>query len=220
MTRTRIKICGVTRAEDAAACAATGADAVGVVLAASPRRVDAVRAAEVLAAARNMRRVGVFVDPALRDVMHVTETCSLDFIQLCGDEPARLALALPRPVLRTVQLRTTADLRAAAGYPARAFILDAPATAGTRGGSGRTFDWSLASALPWTRARTVIAGGLTPDNVGEAVLRMRPGAVDVSSGVESAPGIKDGARIIAFVEAVRRADSLLDVGESTGNPFE
>jgi phosphoribosylanthranilate isomerase len=219
MTRTRIKICGITRPEDARAAAEAGADAVGFVLAASPRRAEAARAAALVEAAGAARRVGVFVDAAAGEIAEAAERFALHLAQLCGDEPEALAAELTIPVIRAVQLGSPADLVRAASFPAAAFLLDAPRDGTLRGGTGCGFDPVLADDLPWPRERTVVAGGLTAANVESAILRLRPGAVDVSSGVESSPGVKDPARMRAFVAAVRRADRILDGREPFPSPF-
>jgi phosphoribosylanthranilate isomerase len=219
MTRTRIKICGITRPEDARAAAEAGADAVGFVLAPSPRRADRGRAAALAEAAGPARRVGVFVDASREEIVEAAECFGLHLAQLCGDETEALAVGLPLPVIRAVQLGSRADLERASTYPAAAFLLDAPRRGTLRGGTGRGFDPAMADDLPWPRDRTVVAGGLTAANVEAAILHLRPGAVDVSSGVESSPGVKDAARMRAFVAAVRRADRILDGREPFPSPF-
>jgi phosphoribosylanthranilate isomerase len=207
--RTRVKICGITTPGDAAAAAAAGADAIGIVFASSPRRAPAAAAAEIVAASGHCRRVGVFVDAAREHLLQLAAAWRLHAAQLCGDEPVAYARDLGLNVIRAIQLAGPADLERAAAYPARAFLLDAPGRGGLRGGTGRIFDWNLADRLPWPRDRVLIAGGLTPANVAAAILRLRPAAVDVSSGVERAPGIKDHARIRDFIAAVRHADARL-----------
>jgi phosphoribosylanthranilate isomerase len=205
--RTRVKICGLTRPADAERAAAAGADAIGVVFAASVRRITPAQAIHVFEAApAGAARVGVFADQPLPVVIDIAAQCGLDWVQLCGDEPAAFAAALPLPVLRSVHVHAQHDIEAARGYPAAAFLLDAPRRRHLRGGTGTVFDWSLAAVLPWPRGRVVAAGGLDADNVGAAIAQLRPGAVDVASGVEAAPGIKDVGRLEAFIAAVRRAD--------------
>ncbi|NIN71767.1 MAG: N-(5'-phosphoribosyl)anthranilate isomerase [Gemmatimonadetes bacterium] len=207
---TRVKICGLTRPVDAEFAARQGADALGVVFASGPRRLDIVRAAEVLAAAPvRVQRVGVFADQALEFIQEATERCRLDWIQLHGHERAELAAALTAKVIKAVRVAGAADLERARDYPADAFLLDAPAADGRLGGTGEVFDWSEAEHLPWPRSKVIVAGGLNPGNVGAAVERLRPGGVDVSSGVESAPGVKDHALTAAFVAAVRETDARI-----------
>jgi phosphoribosylanthranilate isomerase len=207
---TRVKICGLTRPADAMFAARQGADALGVVFASGPRQLKIVQAVEVLAAAPvDVRRVGVFADHALEFIQETLECCRLDWIQLHGHETAQLAAALPAKVIKAVRVESAADLERLRDYPADAFLLDAPAADGRLGGTGATFDWSEAERLPWPRGRVIVAGGLTPENVGAAVERLRPGGVDVSSGIEAAPGVKDHALTAAFIAAVREADARI-----------
>jgi len=211
-----VKVCGLTRPADAALAAELGADALGVVFAPSPRQVVLARAVEVLAVAPpGALRVGVFVDPEPGFVAEAVGACGLDWVQLSGREPAELAReimeeakAAPAPpgLLKAAHVRSAGDLLALADYPADAFLLDAPPRGGRMGGTGRSFDWRVAVDLPWARGRVALAGGLTADNLALAVAAVRPAMVDVSSGVESAPGIKDAGRMRAFLEAARRIE--------------
>lgn len=232
-----VKICGLTRPEDAALAARLGAAALGVVFAPSPRQIDPDRAAEVFhAVPASVARVGVFVAPEPEIVGEAVIRCGLDWVQLSGQESpecaAEIALAArnaaaaerrPGPrVLKAVHVRSQTDLIAAADYPADAFLLDAPSTDGRMGGTGRPFPWKAAASLPWPCARVVLGGGLTAANVAAAMDAVGPGAVDVCSGVEAAPGIKDPARLAAFFAAAREAGlsgggrgfSLLDPDET------
>jgi phosphoribosylanthranilate isomerase len=232
-----VKVCGLTRPSDAALAAELGAAALGVVFARSPRRVDAAGAREVLdAAPPEVLRVGVFVDPEPAFVVEAVDACGLDWVQLSGREPAEGALELAEalraaadsvgrdggapssPVvpglLKAVHIRGPEDLRAAVGYPAHAFLLDSPPLRGRMGGTGRSFDWTLAGTLPWGRERVVLAGGLTARNLAAAVAAVRPAMVDVSSGVESAPGIKDAGRLREFLEAA----ALIELEEGEWRP--
>lgn len=207
---TRVKICGLTRAADAEYAARQGADALGVVFASSPRQLDFARAAEVLAdVPAAVRRVGVFADQGLEFIHEALECCGLDWVQLHGHETAELAAAVRARVIRAVRVASAADLERARDYPADAFLLDAPSASGRLGGSGQVFDWSQAEQLPWPRNKVIVAGGLSPENVGVSIERLRPGGVDVSSGVESAPGVKDRGLIAAFIAAVREADAQI-----------
>lgn len=210
MRRTRVKICGVTRAEDAALAATLGADAVGVVFAVSPRQVTPEQARLVLDAAGGfVSRVGVFADQELSWIRDVAAHCRLDWVQLCGGEPPEFARAVSARVVRVIHVRDEADITAAQDYPADAFALDAAPRGHQMGGTGHTFDWNAAACLPWPRHRVVVAGGLTAENVGDVIARLMPGCVDVSSGVEAEPGVKDAARIDAFIAGVQRADAQL-----------
>ncbi len=205
--RTRIKICGITSASDARAAAAAGADAIGLVFyPPSPRAVTPAQAAEIVRALPPfVTAVGLFVDPAPAEVEATLAACPLGLLQFHGDEPPGLCERFGRPYLKAIRVRAGVDLlESLAPYGAAAgWLLDAYRP-GEYGGTGATFDWGL---IPRGLGRPVVlSGGLTPENVAEAVRRVRPWAVDVSSGVESAKGIKDAARIAAFVAGVRHAD--------------
>lgn len=207
MHRTRIKICGVTRAEDAAAAVAAGADAIGVIFAPSPRRVTIEKAARVLAdVPPPVARIGVFVGAPAEEIVSAVETCGLTAVQLSGGEPPEFCDALPCPVIKVIHVGTRFDVAWAEPYRghAAALLLDTLVT-GKAGGTSRTFDWQAAGELPgWAPA--IVAGGLNPTNVGACVRTLRPFAVDVSSGVEASKGIKDHNKILAFCTAVRDAD--------------
>lgn len=201
--RVRIKFCGVARPEDAVAAEAAGADAIGLIFApASKRRVDVERAREIAAAAGPLLvRVGVFADAAEATILAAVEAARLDVVQLHGDEPDALAERLrPRVrVVRAVRFRPGLEPSAFDGRPFDGVLLD-----GLRPGHGEAFDWRAAAA--WRgHPRLLLAGGLRPDNVAEAVRALRPYAVDVASGVEAAPGVKDPEALAAFVRAVRSA---------------
>jgi phosphoribosylanthranilate isomerase len=206
----RVKICGVTRREDAEHAASAGADFLGLNLwPGSKRHVDVTRAAALAAAARAVAPavsiVGVFVDAELATIVEAAREAALDVVQLHGREPAALVAALVERGLTVWRAVAMADDDAVArlGGAAHAYLLDTP-TAG-HGGSGRTFDWRLAAAAVAAGHRVVLAGGLHPDNVAVAVAAVRPWAVDVASGVESAPGVKDPERVTRFVAAARAA---------------
>jgi len=212
---TRIKICGVTRVEDAAWIAAAGADFLGLNFwPRSKRYLPPERAGAVAAAARAggaARLVGVFVNAAVADIAAITRDVGLDVIQLHGDETpegvAAVAAATGRPVWKAIAVAAPGDLAGLAGWPVEAILLDAP-TAG-RGGAGVVFDWSLArdarqhGPAGSAAVRLVLAGGLDPANVAAAIRALDPWAVDVASGVEAAPGIKDAAKTAAFIAQVR-----------------
>jgi len=205
MGYTRIKICGVTRPEDARAAARYGADAVGVVFyPPSPRAVDAEAACAVCAALPPfVTSVGLFLDAEAADVRAVLERVPLDLLQFHGREDAGFCRSFGRPYIKTVGMAGAGDLEAAAAaYPdARGLLVDSHAP-GAAGGTGATFAWER---LPRERGFSLIlAGGLTSANVADAVARVRPEALDVSTGVETAPGVKDGNRIREFIEEARR----------------
>jgi len=203
---TRVKVCGITGAEDAAAAVAAGADALGFVFAAgSPRRVEAGVAAGIAAALPPfIATVGVFVDQPLEEILEVAGRCRLQWIQLHGAEPPEFARRLPLPVIRAIRVRDEASLGPMRAYPAQAFLLDA-FVEGCPGGTGRRFAWELA-VLAKGAGPIILAGGLTPENVGEAVRRVRPYAVDASSGLECRPGRKDHRKLEEFIAHVRIAD--------------
>jgi phosphoribosylanthranilate isomerase len=205
--RTRIKICGITSAGDAAAAVACGADAVGFVFAPSPRQVTPELAAQAAAVVPPpVARVGVFVDPSLDAVEHAIAAVGLTAVQLCGAESPEFCSAVSVPVIKVLAVGTDFDFESAEPFRghAAALLLDTY-VAGKAGGTSQTFDWQQAGEAPeW--APCFVAGGLNPGNVAEAVRVVRPFAVDVSSGVEASPGIKDPEKIAAFCAAVRAAD--------------
>ncbi len=217
MHRTRIKICGLTRAEDVAVAVAAGADAIGFVFyAKSPRHVTAAVAAELISAVPPfISTVGLFVNASAADIAAVLERAPLSLLQFHGDETpeqcAAIAQAVKRPFMRAARIgmATTAGdlLKCEQDYRSSSslftgLLLDTLVE--QYGGSGKVFDWSL---IPEELApRVVLSGGLSVQNVTDAVQRVRPYAVDVSSGVEQAKGIKDAARIAAFISAVQLAD--------------
>ena len=207
---TRIKICGITRVEDGLAAAHAGADAIGLVFAAnSPRRVTPAQAHDIARALPPfVATVALFVNPSVAEVETILKTVRPDVLQFHGEEPAAFCRAFAVPYLKAFRVRPGVDLlQSAASYgDAQGWLLDAWSEA-AHGGTGERFDWEL---IPPDRPRPVLlAGGLTPANVAEAVRRVRPWAVDVSSGVESAKGIKDAAKIAAFIKEVENVDLQL-----------
>lgn len=201
---TLVKICGITRAEDARAVAEAGADAIGFVFwPRSPRHVTPHAARELAALVPpTVRRVGVFVDQPLAEIEAAVALAGLDIVQLHGAEPADVARRVLRPVWRAVHGDLSPE--ALTGYPAAAFLVDG-APIGTYGGAGIVPE-EARILLAGAQGPLVLAGGLAPGTVGNAIARYRPFAVDVSSGVESAPGVKDPSLMRAFVAQVRRAD--------------
>ncbi len=199
----RIKVCGLTRVEDVQAAVAAGVDAIGLVFyPESPRHVTIAQAVTLCREIPPfVTIVGLFVNPSRAEVHRVVESVPLNLLQFHGDETVDQCEGFGLPYLRAARVRPGVDLlEFASQFPsARALLLDTWTPA--YGGSGESFDWSLVPAscpLP-----VILSGGLTPDNVAEAIRQVRPVAVDVSSGVESAKGIKDAAKIRAFVSAVR-----------------
>ena len=206
--RTRIKICGITREEDARAAAQLGADAIGLVFfAPSPRNVRLAQARAIAAAVPPfVTVVGLFVDPAREEVESVLRGCSINVLQFHGDEAPEFCGSFGLPYIKAARVRADSDLVQCLSpyHAAQGWLLDAYHEQ-LYGGSGESFDWKL---IPRDLARPVIlSGGLTPDNVGAAVRQVRPWAVDVSSGVETAKGIKDAAKIAAFVTGVKNENA-------------
>lgn len=204
--RVRIKFCGIARPEDAAAAAAAGADAIGLVFYRdSPRYVSPQLAARICAAAPLfVSRVGLFVDPEPEWVREVLKTVPLDLLQFHGMEPVSLCTGFGLPYLKGIRVRETRDIVRADNEhgPAQALLLDTH-VAGKQGGTGVPFSWAL---VPSGLVHPVIlAGGLTPENVGAAIAAVSPFAVDVSGGIENQPGIKDSGKMSRFAAAVRQA---------------
>ncbi len=208
--RTRIKICGITRTDDLQIAVKAGADALGFVFyPPSPRFVDVATAAELVAHMPPfVSRVGLFVNAEAAVVREILAAVPLELLQFHGDEDAAYCGQFGKPYLKAARMRPGFDLlEYARSFPsAQAILLDAYVEG--YGGAGQTFDWRLIPAgLPQP---LVLSGGLNAGNVLEAIVNLRPWAVDVSSGVELAKGIKDAGKIAAFVAAVRTADSRTD----------
>ncbi len=209
----RVKVCGLTRLEDALAALDAGADLLGFnFYPSSPRAVAPARAAEIIAALpAEARTVGVFVNADLATVRRVAAICRLDYIQLHGDEPPAFVEALSPRAFKALRPRSAAEAEAEAALyaPLGPMAADAPLLlvdayrAGCYGGTGQKGDWALAAGLA-ARYRLLLAGGLTPENVAEAILQVRPWGVDVASGVESAPGIKDHDKMRRFIQEAKR----------------
>ena len=208
MSRTRVKICGIKREQDVLDAAAAGADAIGFVFYdASPRNVSIEQAAELLAATPAfVTSVALIKDAEARFVEQVLEAVPVDLLQFHGTEPAAFCRQFGRPYIKALGMLGETDISAkAASYEdARGILLDAHAPGGD-GGTGDRFDWN--DIPPDLSDRLVLAGGLDPDNVYDAVRITRPYAVDVSSGVEQQKGIKSADKIRRFIEQVGKADS-------------
>jgi phosphoribosylanthranilate isomerase len=203
---TAVKICGITRVEDALAATRAGAHAIGLVFyEPSPRYVTPAKATEIIRVLPPfVTVVGLFVDAGADDVRAALAAAQLQLIQFHGSETPAFCRQFARPYMKTARVREGVDLLQYAQnfHDARALLLDSYVE-GLHGGSGAVFDWSLVPReLPLP---VVLSGGLTVENVGEAVRKVRPAAVDVSSGVESAKGIKDARKIAAFIKEVRSA---------------
>lgn len=204
LSRTRVKICGITRLEDALSAVAQGADALGFVFyAKSPRAVTPEQAAAILAQLPPfVSSVGLFVNAPPQEIDATLERAPLDLLQFHGEESARDCAAFSRPYIKAIRMAPEVNLaeQARRYSQARALLLDTY-VAGVQGGTGQRFDWSR---IPENFAKPlVIAGGLDAENVAEVIQQARPYAVDVSGGVEAAKGIKDPAKISAFMRAVR-----------------
>ncbi len=202
---TRIKICGITRVEDALAAARAGADAIGLVFhAASPRAVSIEQARTIVKALPPfVTTVGLFVDAAEETIRSVLDQVPLGLLQFHGDEPDTFCQRFARPYIKAVRVRPGDDLDAlAANWPGASGILLDSYKPGVPGGTGETFDWSM---IPAQRSWTlVLAGGLQSQNVRQAIDLTAPWAVDVSGGVEATKGIKDIDKINAFIHEVKR----------------
>jgi phosphoribosylanthranilate isomerase len=207
VTRVRVKICGITREEDAAHAVRLGASAVGFVF--WPRSPRVVTAEVARAIAQSLpvlvARVGVFVDAPVGDILRVVRQVGLDVVQLHGGEAVEAYGALPVRLIKSATLESRTDVERAARLPASVTVLVDAADPIRRGGTGRAADWEWAAALARVRP-VMLAGGLSADNVAEAIRAVQPWAIDVSSGVETAPGVKSGermARLFAALDQVR-----------------
>lgn len=207
---TRIKICGITREQDLHAVASCGADAIGLVFyVKSPRHVSLQQAVRLVSQVPPfVSVVGLFVNPTVDEVREVLANVALDVLQFHGDEPSVFCAQFGKPYLKAIRVKAGVDLVecAAEFSSAQGLLLDA-FVEGTQGGTGESFDWAL---IPQNLALPVIlSGGLHAGNVAAAIKQVRPYAVDVSSGVEIAKGIKDAAKIAAFIQEVKQIDIQL-----------
>ena len=211
MSAIKIKICGITNPEDAQAAVDAGSDALGFVFHRdSPRCVTPEVVRRIVAGLPPfVMPVGVFVNEEIKKVRDLMDGCGLALAQLHGDESPSYCEALDRPVLKAIRLRDRGSLLAMAEYRGRAnirgFVVDAFSEA-AYGGTGQPADWTLAAEVA-RAAQVLLAGGLTPDNVCDAIQQVRPYGVDVSSGVEVHPGKKDPRKLLAFVRAARLASA-------------
>jgi len=211
MSKVSVKICGLTRGRDVKHAVACGADAIGFVFARSPRRISpetARRLGDYVP--EGVLRVGLFMDQDRSEIKRVLDTVPLDVLQFHGSETGQECSAFGLPWLKAVAMEDAGSVeRAEINYPGALGLLLDSHTTGQGGGSGKIFDWSLSGQVStpiW------LAGGLNAENVSQAIRAVRPFAVDVSSGVESAPGIKDSLKVSAFIEAVRKAENEVSNG--------
>jgi len=206
MNRVRVKICGITSAEDAAVAASQGADAIGLVFyAGSVRAVDIDQAREIVRCLPPfVCKVGLFVDSDREFVERVMADVPLDLLQFHGEETPDFCRVFRLPYIKAVRMRDGVDLSMLTRrHAAAAGILVDSYVAGEAGGTGVSFEWDLVSSLDLQKP-LILAGGLTADNVATAVRKVRPYAVDISGGVESAKGIKDPVKIYRFMNEIRR----------------
>ena len=199
-----VKICGITNVADALAAAEAGADALGFMFyEPSQRNLSLAAAAEIIRELPPfIARTGVFVNPTADFVRAAIATSGIDTLQFHGEEPPEFCAQFGLRVLKAFRVRDRASLRECANYPGCAWLLDSY-VAGAHGGTGATFDWDVAIEATQLSRQVILAGGLKLETVADAVRRVQPYGVDVSSGVESVPGKKDHAKIRAFIAAAR-----------------
>jgi phosphoribosylanthranilate isomerase len=197
----KVKICGITSLKDALAAIEAGADALGFVFSPlSPRHILPEQAADIIRRLPPfVQTVGLFVNEELSIVNTTADHCGIDVIQLHGEETPGFCESVRRRVIKAFRVKDVTALDSLARYPVSGYLLDAWSPA-VHGGSGQTFNWEIATEAVARGQRIILAGGLTPDNVAEAIRQVRPYGVDVSSGVESAPGLKDPSKISRFLE--------------------
>lgn len=200
---TKIKVCGITSREEAQFVASLGPDAIGFVFAESKRRVKPELVKEVVSALPPfIQKVGVFVNEDIEKVREVYHTCGLSMVQLHGDESPDYCAALNLPIIKAIAVKNEAEVKRAAEYKVQAILLDT-FIPGMPGGTGRCFSWEMVTN--YQGPPLIVAGGLHADNVTEAIKRLRPYAVDVSSGVES-NGKKDFQKVKDFIQNIRRLE--------------
>jgi len=202
--RTRIKVCGITLVDDALAAVRLGADALGFIFAsASPRYINPIKAAEIIRKLPPfVSKVGVFVNEDRHIALDSSRTAGVDVVQLHGDEPPEYCADFPIPIIKVFSVGADFDPSVMGRYDVAGYLLDTwdPKR---RGGSGNTFDWSIAAKACGMYGTVILSGGLGPSNLREAVETVRPYAVDLNSGVEVSPGVKDHDKIKAAVSIVK-----------------
>ena len=200
----KVKICGLTSVADGLAAAEAGADLIGLMFAEkSPRLISIATAAEIAQALPPfLLRTGVFVNPSEDLVMEAIAKCGLNLLQFHGDETPEFCTQFGIMSLKAFRIRDESSLAELPKFPTDAYLLDAYSASGL-GGTGEKFNWDLAITAKQFGKPIFLAGGLTPENVAAAVQQVQPFAVDVSSGVESAPGKKDAVKVKAFIQAAK-----------------
>ncbi|KIL45494.1 phosphoribosylanthranilate isomerase [Jeotgalibacillus soli] len=202
----KVKICGLKEKEHVIAAVNAGADFIGFVFAKSSRQITAARAKELISLLPpHVKSVGVFVNPGKEELLSLLEETKLDYVQLHGDESVEFCEEVPVPVIKALPIRSVEDINRAANFPVYYHLIDAPGT-DYHGGSGRRFDWSLVEESQLDHSKVFLAGGLHAGNVKEAIKRVQPFAVDVSSGVET-DGKKDINKIKLFIEQAKMTGS-------------
>jgi phosphoribosylanthranilate isomerase len=205
--KTRVKICGITNVADGLAAAEAGADMIGLMFyESSPRHITLARATEISRALPPfLMRVGVFVNAPADFVLRAIGECNLTMLQFHGDETSDFCTQFGLMNMKAIRVRDAGSLAQLENYQTDAFLLDAHSKNGL-GGTGEKFNWELAVEARKFGKPIFLAGGLTPENVADAVRKVHPFGVDVSSGVESAPGIKDHAKVKAFITAAKSVE--------------
>lgn len=201
-----VKICGITTSEAAEAAAAAGADFIGFVFAASRRKITPERAKMIARSlSSSVKTVGVFVNETVEQMVNIAEYVGLDYLQLHGDEGEAVSKQLPRPVIKAFSVKDK-SIKNIMNYPCDYYLIDSPG-----GGTGKSFDWKLLDKFNLDASKLILAGGLNPENVQEAIRVVKPAGVDVSSGVET-NGAKDIKKIKQFIHAAKneRKDEKID----------
>ncbi|MEW6142025.1 MAG: phosphoribosylanthranilate isomerase [Chloroflexota bacterium] len=198
----KVKICGITNTDDAVAAAESGADAIGLIFVLSPRRVTPTQARNIVShLPPDILKIGVFADHGLTEVKDIMAHCRLDFAQLHGSESPDYCTALGNQAIKAFRIKDESILQSIRQYHTCAYLLDSYSP-DAAGGTGCTFNWDIAVRAK-EFGKIILSGGLTPENVAEAIARVQPAAVDVSSGIESSPGKKDHDKLRAFIDAAK-----------------
>lgn len=216
---TQIKICGITNKADALMAVDAGAGALGFVFTSSPRQVEPLTAKSIIETLPPfIITVGVFVNQSKEEVEKIADMCKLDILQFHGNETPEYCEQFSRKVIKAFRVRGSKDIERLPDYKVSAYLLDSY-DEDNNGGTGKTFEWALASeAVKY--GNIILAGGLNPDNVKKAVTIVRPYGVDVSSGVEKEPGVKSKIRVTEFMRGVQNAGSEIAITEATRRLFK